>query len=69
MAEGRQRATWDAVASVLCLLVNINRDPKSKPHKVTEFHPYAQAKKKPAAVIEKMSLKDCKGAFQAAGFK
>ncbi|HUX15215.1 MAG TPA: hypothetical protein VMW52_02015 [Phycisphaerae bacterium] len=41
MAEARQKDDWDHTSSVLCLIANVNRDPKKgrrmRPH---DFHPF-----------------------------
>ena len=40
MAEAKQEADWWHTASVLSLIVNVNRDPKKgKPSKPSDFHP------------------------------
>ncbi len=40
MTESRQREMWNHTASVLAMLINLNRDPKrSRAIKPTELHP------------------------------
>lgn len=48
MAEGRDRQQWLHTASSLCLLANINRDPKLKstPFTLDDFNPHVTAKPK-----------------------
>jgi hypothetical protein len=40
--EGHSRAAWDHTASLMCLIANVNRDPKrrSDPWRVEDFHPH-----------------------------
>lgn len=46
MAEGRSRSLWGHTSAVLCLLANVNRDPKkTQPFKPSDFDPHMQAKK------------------------
>lgn len=40
MAKARQSESWNHTASILAMLVNVNRDSKrSRPAKPSEFHP------------------------------
>lgn len=40
MADGRQKSDWSHTSSVLCILANINRDPKkSRAYKPQDFNP------------------------------
>jgi hypothetical protein len=40
MAQGRQLNEWNYFASLMAVIVNVNRDPrKGKPAKGTDFHP------------------------------
>jgi len=40
MAEGADRSLWNHTASVIAMLVNVNRDPKKSPVPAWRFHPY-----------------------------
>lgn len=42
LAQGRQRSEWQQTAAVLCLLANVNRDPKkqSRPFRPDDFDPF-----------------------------
>jgi hypothetical protein len=41
MAEARDRQHWNHTASVLCLIANVNRDPKkTQAFQASDFHPY-----------------------------
>ena len=43
MGEGRERAEWSRLSVLLCLLANINRDPKkSRALKPADFDPYVK---------------------------
>ena len=43
MGEGRERAEWSRLSVLLCLLANINRDPKkSRALKPSDFDPYVK---------------------------
>lgn len=40
MANGRHKSDWQHTASILCILANINRDPKkSRAYKPQDFDP------------------------------
>lgn len=42
MAEGRSRSLWGHTSSVLCLLANVNRDPKkTRAYRPADFDPHA----------------------------
>lgn len=42
MADAKQEADWWRTAHVLCMMANVNRDPKkSKAFKPADFHPAA----------------------------
>ena len=44
MAEARVDAEWDHTAAVLCILANINRDPKKHgPFRPDQFHPFRRS--------------------------
>ena len=40
MAEGRSRHEWAQTANLLCLIANVNRDPKKPPAKPSDFDPH-----------------------------
>lgn len=46
MAEGRSKAEWARLSSLLCMIANVNRDPKrrSEPYQPTDFDPFAPKK-------------------------
>lgn len=46
MAEGRSEALWNHTSAVMCLLANLNRDPKkTRPYSPRQFHPREVARK------------------------
>jgi hypothetical protein len=63
MAEGRSRASWDHTSHVLCLLANVNRDPKkSKAYRPADFHPH-ETKAAPKSRLTIAELRDQYGAL------
>lgn len=57
MAEANASAAWDHTASVLCMLFNANRGPKSKPARFEDFHPYRKRKREAMTVDQLRALK------------
>ncbi len=56
MAESKLKIDWLQTSSIVSMLVNVNRDPKTSPLPLDYFSPYkAEAKK----------IKDTKSAFVA----
>lgn len=46
MAEGRSREAWGHTSHLLCLIANVNRDPKkSRPFRPEQFNPHAAPKR------------------------
>lgn len=46
MAQGRQMNEWFYFAALMCVIVNINRDPKKgKAGRLEDFHPFLQKPK------------------------
>jgi len=60
MSEGAGRERWQHTASILCMIANVNRDPKkTKAYKPEQFDPYAIAERKerrPVADKESLEL-------------
>jgi hypothetical protein len=52
MAEGRGRAEWGRMASLMSLVANVNRDPRRRrqPFTPDDFNPYHERRQKPAVV-------------------
>lgn len=47
MADARSREAWAHTAQVLCLIANVNRDPKKqRPFKPADFDPHTQARRR-----------------------
>jgi hypothetical protein len=61
MAEAKSREAWDHTASILALLFNTHRGPRSKPARVEDFHPYRE-RRRPAMTVEQ--LHSLKSAFE-----
>ena len=49
MADGRQHHDWCVAASLMALLANCHRDPKTKAFKPKDFHPLM--KKNSGAIV------------------
>jgi hypothetical protein len=54
VAEGRQKDNWQHTSSVLCMLANINRDPKQKrsAYKPSDFNPFDIESRKKAPTMK-----------------
>lgn len=61
MAEGRGKASWAQTSAILSMIVNVNRDPKKRATKPSDFDPYARKNRHAGAFrIESMGeLKKC----------
>jgi cytochrome P450 len=47
MAESRSRVAWGHTSSILCLIANVNRDPrKSRPFTPDQFNPHRAPKRR-----------------------
>jgi len=43
MAEARLKTQWNHTSAVLCLIANVNRDPKkTRAFRPQDFHPFAE---------------------------
>jgi hypothetical protein len=63
MAESRSQAEWSRTSAIMCLIANVNRDPKRKstPYKPSDFNPYiasSQSKPKLMAKVKMSEVKD-----------
>jgi hypothetical protein len=60
MAEGRSRSEWGHTSSVLCLMANLNRDPKATPRPFTpaDFDPHEKARAAAPAKVTMGEVKD-----------
>ena len=57
MAEGRNHAEWNRTDAVLCLLYNINRDPKTtEPARPGTFNPYADKPQRATVGVEALRV-------------
>jgi hypothetical protein len=46
MADARNRAGWNHTSHILCLIANVNRDPKKgRAFKPADFNPYGQSRR------------------------
>jgi hypothetical protein len=57
MADGRRRALWGAVSSILAQQANINRNPKrrARPYRPEEFNPTIQKTPLPRITVSQLS--------------
>ncbi len=55
MAEAVQRERWNHTSSILALLFNVNRSPRSEPARPRDFNPFAAAQAEPPLVKMKAS--------------
>lgn len=57
MADGRRRALWGAVSSILAQQANINRNPKrrARPYRPEEFDPTRPAIPPPRITVSQLS--------------
>lgn len=63
MARARQSESWNHTASILAMLVNVNRDSKrSRPAKPSEFHPL-HGRRSSGIPLTKGNLKVLKSVF------
>jgi len=54
MAEARAKERWNHTGSILCLLANLNRDPKKhRPFKPSDFTPFG---KKPDLAVKDTAM-------------
>lgn len=60
MVESRSREAWYHTALVACMVANANRDPKSSPIPMAEFHPHLRRAGKAAPTL-KVGVKEAKG--------
>jgi len=65
MADARQRSDWQHTSALMCLLANLNRDPKKTgAFKPSDFDPFAKAAgSKTGIPITKKNLKLLKKVF------
>ena len=63
MAEGRNRAAWARTATILALIANVNRDPKTPAFKPDQFDPYTPSRPAPVTDAPITVLRDvfCSG--------
>jgi hypothetical protein len=63
MADGHGKAMWSHTSVVLCLLANVNRNPKkqARPFRPSDFDPYHR--KAPASKVPKVKLRSLKGSL------
>lgn len=59
MADAAGRERWGHTTAVMCLIANVNRDPKKgRPFRPSDFDPYAKADaKRPATAEDLMMLR------------
>lgn len=51
MAEARAKEKWQHTSSLLCLIANVNRDPKkSRAFKPSDFNPFETKRLRPDAI-------------------
>jgi hypothetical protein len=62
MAEARSRLEWAQTSSLLALLYNIHRKPRSRALRPSHFDPHAEARQKKEPVI-KVDMAMLKGVF------
>lgn len=59
MAEGRSRVAWGHTSSVLCLIANVNRDPrKSRAFTPDQFNPHRQPRRRKGKSVTVAALAD-----------
>ncbi|MBN2559919.1 MAG: hypothetical protein JXQ75_03190 [Phycisphaerae bacterium] len=63
MADGRQHHDWSVAASVMALIANCHRDPKTRAFKPKEFHPLLQKKHDGAILVTKETVHQFRQAF------
>ena len=58
MHKGKTREAWNHTASVLCLLANVNRDPKKRPKafQPADFHPYGGPRQKQGVPLTRKNI-------------
>jgi hypothetical protein len=55
MAEGRLRERWNHTASILAVILNVNRGKNDRAVKPSELNPYEQKRQEKPAIKIKMS--------------
>ena len=64
MSEGKSRENWQHTSAILCLIANVNRDPKkSRPYRPSDFNPYESRKYSDAVVVTKDNIDVLRNAF------
>ena len=55
MAQAVQRERWNHTSSILALLFNVNRGPRTEPARPKDFNPFVAAEPEPPLVKMKAS--------------
>lgn len=63
MSESRQRMQWEPMSHMMTLFANINRNPKKKAFKFSDFFPFHIYEKRDYESIPKADITDLKKIF------
>ncbi len=51
VVNGKNKQLWSVASTMMCLTANVNRDPKKRAFKPSDFNPYFVKSKKEQAVL------------------